>query len=114
MQSKITIGSGEIFGRGLFQGVYHRYDYLPVQESDFIFAVLGEELGFIGGAIVIFLYFMFLGRLLESLKSKRYIRNLSCYRYCLYVCFSDYREYWYDHGHDACNGGYITLLELRW
>jgi len=71
MQSKITIGSGEIFGRGLFQGVYHRYDYLPVQESDFIFAVLGEELGFIGGAIVIFLYFMFLGRLIRISKKAK-------------------------------------------
>lgn len=71
MQSKITIGSGEVFGRGLFKGVYHRYDYLPVQESDFIFAVLAEELGFVGGAVVIFLYFSFLARLIRiSKKSK--------------------------------------------
>lgn len=68
MQSKITIGSGEVFGRGLFKGVYHRYDYLPVQESDFIFAVLSEELGFVGGAIVILLYFAFLSRLIKISK----------------------------------------------
>lgn len=71
MQSKITIGSGEVFGRGIFKGVYHRYDYLPVQESDFIFAVLGEELGFIGGAVVIFLYFIFLARLIRISKRSK-------------------------------------------
>ncbi len=56
MQSKITIGSGEVYGKGLFQGIYHRYQYLPVQETDFIFAVAVEELGFVGGAVIIFLY----------------------------------------------------------
>ena len=64
MQSKITIGSGELLGKGLYKGVYHRYDYLPVQESDFIFAVAGEELGFVGGAIIISLYGILLLRLL--------------------------------------------------
>jgi len=56
MQSKITIGSGEVYGKGLFPGIYHRYQYLPVQETDFIFAVAVEELGFVGGAVIIFLY----------------------------------------------------------
>ncbi|OPL08990.1 MAG: hypothetical protein AVO33_08765 [delta proteobacterium ML8_F1] len=56
LQSKITIGSGEVYGKGLFQGIYHRYQYLPVQETDFIFAVAVEELGFVGGALIIFLY----------------------------------------------------------
>ncbi|MCT4632179.1 MAG: rod shape-determining protein RodA [Firmicutes bacterium] len=70
-QSKITIGSGGVYGKGLFMGQYHRYDYLPVQETDFIYAVLGEELGFVGGAVVIALYFMFLMRMLTiSRKSK--------------------------------------------
>ncbi|MCK5763579.1 MAG: rod shape-determining protein RodA [Clostridiales bacterium] len=64
MQSKITIGSGEVLGKGLFKGVYHRYDYLPVQETDFIFAVAGEELGFVGGTIIISLYGILLLRLL--------------------------------------------------
>lgn len=63
MQSKITIGSGQLSGRGLFQGVYHRSDYLPIKESDFIFSVWGEETGFIGGSIVIFLYFLVLNKL---------------------------------------------------
>ncbi|MBN2260341.1 MAG: rod shape-determining protein RodA [Clostridiales bacterium] len=64
MQSKITIGSGELLGKGLFNGEYHRYDYLPVQETDFIFAVAGEELGFIGGSVIIGLYGILLMRML--------------------------------------------------
>lgn len=71
MQSKITIGSGQLFGKGLFEGVYHRSDYLPVKESDFIFAVLGEELGFVGGGVVIFLYFLFLNRLMNMAKKSK-------------------------------------------
>jgi len=71
MQSKITIGSGMFLGRGLFNGVYHRYDYLPVRETDFIFAVLGEEFGFVGCAFIIFMYFLLMMRMLTiSIKSK--------------------------------------------
>jgi len=70
-QSKITIGSGMLFGKGLFRGNYHRYDYLPVQETDFIFAVLGEEQGFIGGGILLFLYFIFLYRMVKIAKNAK-------------------------------------------
>ena len=71
MQSKITIGSGQLYGKGLFQGVYHRLDYLPVQESDFIFAVFVEEMGFIGGALIIALYILFLLRLVYISRKTR-------------------------------------------
>ncbi|MBN2899446.1 MAG: rod shape-determining protein RodA [Clostridia bacterium] len=65
MQSKITIGSGMATGRGIFQGIYHRYDYLPVQETDFIYAVIGEETGFVGGAAIIGLYLMMLLKMMS-------------------------------------------------
>lgn len=65
MQSKITIGSGQMYGTGIFQGAYHRLNYLPVQESDFIFAVFVEETGFVGGAFLIFFYLIFLLRLID-------------------------------------------------
>lgn len=55
-QSKIAIGSGGFFGKGLFQGTQKSLDFIPVQQSDFIFSVVVEELGFIGGAFVILLY----------------------------------------------------------
>ena len=51
LRSKMAIGSGQIFGKGLFQGPQTQNSYVPVKESDFIFSVLGEELGFIGGQV---------------------------------------------------------------
>jgi len=65
MQSKITIGSGELFGKGIFDGIYHKYNYLPVRESDFIYAVIGEETGFIGTSLVILLYIFLLTQMLS-------------------------------------------------
>lgn len=61
--SKVAIGSGNFLGKGLWNGTQKKLKFLPVQESDFIFAVLAEELGFIGGAIVIVLYLLFLFRI---------------------------------------------------
>lgn len=58
--SKTTIGAGMMNGRGLFQGIYHKGDWLPVQETDFIFAVWCEETGFVGGALVIGLFLLLL------------------------------------------------------
>ncbi|MEO6331007.1 MAG: rod shape-determining protein RodA, partial [Gemmatimonadaceae bacterium] len=48
IQSKISIGSGGFFGKGFTEGTQKRLAFLPAQHTDFIFAVLGEELGFIG------------------------------------------------------------------
>ncbi len=69
MQSKIAVGSGKVFGRGLFQGVYTQFQYIPVKESDFIFAVIVEELGFLGGLALIILYFLFLNRIIKISKN---------------------------------------------
>ncbi|MGI6177986.1 MAG: rod shape-determining protein RodA [Eubacterium sp.] len=52
-QSKVAIGSGGLFGKGLFNGTQKSLDFIPVQTSDFIFSVIGEELGFVGGLAVI-------------------------------------------------------------
>jgi rod shape determining protein RodA len=56
LQSQIAVGSGGLLGTGLTNGTQSRGQFLPVQESDFVFAVLAQELGFIG-AIVVFLLF---------------------------------------------------------
>ncbi|MEG0292545.1 MAG: FtsW/RodA/SpoVE family cell cycle protein [Anaerovoracaceae bacterium] len=58
--SKVAIGSGGFFGKGLFQGTQKNLDFLPVMNSDFVFAVLCEEFGFLGGAILIGLYAWFI------------------------------------------------------
>ena len=55
-QSKTAIGSGGFFGKGLFHGTQKDLNFLPVQNSDFVFAVIVEELGFIGGIAVIAIY----------------------------------------------------------
>jgi rod shape determining protein RodA len=63
--SKIAIGSGGLFGKGLFEGTQKSLKFLPVQESDFIFSVIVEELGFIGGAFIVALYTFFLYRIIK-------------------------------------------------
>ncbi|SKC64550.1 rod shape-determining protein RodA [Maledivibacter halophilus] len=70
-QSKTAIGSGMIYGKGLFKGTFHRGDFLPVQETDFIYAVLGEELGLIGCTIILLLYFLFLYKMVKISKDAK-------------------------------------------
>jgi rod shape determining protein RodA len=48
IQSKVAIGNGGIWGKGFTDGTQKRYDFLPEQHTDFIFSVVGEELGFVG------------------------------------------------------------------
>ena len=52
-QAKIAIGSGGMFGQGLFHGQMIAGNFVPEQHTDFIFAVAGEELGFVGAAVII-------------------------------------------------------------
>src|SRR5687768_789383 len=56
IQSKIAIGSGGLFGKGFTLGTQKRLAFLPEQHTDFIFAVVGEEMGFIGVTIVLTLF----------------------------------------------------------
>lgn len=58
IQSKIAIGSGGFWGKGLLNGTQSHLSFLPEYTTDFIFSFLTEELGFIGGLILIILYFM--------------------------------------------------------
>ncbi len=55
IQSKIAIGSGGIFGKGWLEGTQSHLNFLPEHATDFIFAVSGEELGFVGSSIIIIL-----------------------------------------------------------
>lgn len=65
MQSKIAIGSGKFMGKGLNQGIQNQYNFIPEKQTDFIFAVVAEELGFLGGFFLIFLYGILLYRFLQ-------------------------------------------------
>src|SRR5580700_12182267 len=55
-QSKIAVGSGEWFGRGLYQGTQTQLNFVPEHSRDFIFTVLAEEWGFAGAALLLTLY----------------------------------------------------------
>jgi rod shape determining protein RodA len=55
-QAKIAIGSGGLAGEGLFSGSQTRLAYVPEQHTDFVFTVVGEELGLVGGATVLALF----------------------------------------------------------
>ena len=65
IQSKVAIGSGGLLGKGFTQGTQKRLDFLPEQHTDFIFSVVGEELGFVGALGFILLFALLLRRLVH-------------------------------------------------
>jgi rod shape determining protein RodA len=71
IRSKMAVGSGKIFGKGLFKGIQTQNSMVPVKESDFIFSVVGEELGFVGAVIILLLVFFILMRFLIIAKNAR-------------------------------------------
>lgn len=62
IQSKIAIGSGGLFGKGLFAGTQNQLRFLPEKHTDFIFSVIGEEGGFIAASIVVLAYWLIIAR----------------------------------------------------
>lgn len=62
IQSKIAIGSGMLFGKGIFQGTQSQLNFLPENHTDFIFAVVGEEFGFVGAVVLLLLYLIVMMR----------------------------------------------------
>ena len=64
IQSKIAIGGGGLFGKGWGHGTQSHLDYLPEHTTDFVFAVLSEEFGWVGVAVVLALYLFVIGRCL--------------------------------------------------
>ena len=71
IQSVISIGSGELFGRGLGRGTQSHLDFLPERHTDFIFASFTEELGFAGAILVILLYLFLLWRIIQIAKRSK-------------------------------------------
>ena len=78
-QSKTAIGAGGLTGAGLFQGTQTKLQYVPEQQSDFIFTVVGEELGFIGCATLLLLYAVLAWRIWHAAKvAKDTLGTLVC------------------------------------
>lgn len=72
IQSTIAVGSGQLFGRGLGRGTQSRLQFLPEFRTDFIFASIAEELGFVGAVLILSLYlflFTYLLRVAQKVKS---------------------------------------------
>ncbi len=64
-QSRYAVGSGQLFGRGLFaEGTQTSFEYVPEQETDFIFTAVAEQLGFVGGVLVVAAFAVIIWRLL--------------------------------------------------
>jgi rod shape determining protein RodA len=71
-QSRFAVGSGQLFGRGLFaEGTQTAFEYVPEQETDFIFTAVAEQLGFVGGILVLAAYAVIVWRLLVIAASAR-------------------------------------------
>lgn len=71
IQSKIAIGSGGFWGKGLFEGTQSKLNFLPAKHTDFIFSVVAEEVGFIGSIILLILFFVFIMRVIETATHSR-------------------------------------------
>jgi rod shape determining protein RodA len=70
-QAKIAIGSGGFLGKGYLQGTQTKYDFVPEQDTDFIFCTVGEEWGFVGSVFVIFLELFLILRLIFLAERQR-------------------------------------------
>lgn len=68
-QSLVAVGSGQLFGRGLGLGSQSQLNFLPEQQTDFIFSVISEELGFVGSSLVLMFFIFFFYRLIIIIKN---------------------------------------------
>jgi rod shape determining protein RodA len=69
IQSRIAIGAGQLWGKGLNQGTQTQLNFIPEQHTDFVFSAIGEEFGFIGSVIVLLVFWLVCFRLLSIAKS---------------------------------------------
>ncbi|MFH1755016.1 MAG: rod shape-determining protein RodA, partial [Candidatus Latescibacterota bacterium] len=87
-QSKIAIGSGGLTGKGYLEGTQKALEFLPAKHTDFVFSVLGEELGFLGGSIVLALFFVLIVKaLILADKSKSEFASTVCVGIAAYFFF---------------------------
>ncbi|MCS7092266.1 MAG: FtsW/RodA/SpoVE family cell cycle protein [Patescibacteria group bacterium] len=84
IQSMISVASGGIFGRGLGKGVQTQLAFLPERHTDFIFAAIGEELGFIGSFAVLILFSVFFWLILRVQSIVKQISR-KCFASCVFV-----------------------------
>ncbi|MDI6831382.1 MAG: rod shape-determining protein RodA [Actinomycetota bacterium] len=71
LQSKIAIGSGQLVGKGLMQGTQTNLNFIPAHHTDFIFAVVGEELGMLGALLLVGVFCLFMWRAVRIASNSR-------------------------------------------
>ena len=114
LQSKIAVGSGELFGKGFLQGSQTQLQFLPEHSTDFIFSVLAEEWGFVGCMFVLSLYLALLYKLCRVVAKCRD-------SYSLFPCgwndrvylLSRRNQYWNGYRFVAGGGNSATSIQLR-
>ncbi len=85
-QSKIAIGSGQLWGKGLLKGTQTRYDFVPEQRTDFIFCTIGEGFGFAGSIVLLVIYLLLLWRIVTIAERQRSVFS-RCYAYGVAAVF---------------------------
>lgn len=76
IQSRVAVGSGQLFGRGLGRGTQSRLQFLPEFRTDFIFASIAEEMGFLGSMLIVSLYLFLLTYSLRAAQQASNLFNL--------------------------------------
>lgn len=113
IQSKLAIGAGRLLGQGWMNGTQTHLGFLYPKTTDFIFAVIGEEMGFIACAGIILLYIVFITRAVNIAKTAR--DDLGSYiaagivRYIFISCFREYRN---DNGFITNNWSTTSFYKL--
>jgi rod shape determining protein RodA len=88
IQSKVAIGSGGFWGKGLLHGTQTQLKFIPEQWTDFIFCVIGEELGFIGAAVLImFFLFLLFKLIINAYESKNKFMSTACIGFTSIIFF---------------------------
>ena len=85
-QSKIAIGSGQLWGKGFLKGTQTRYDFVPEQRTDFIFCTIGEGFGFTGSVLLLAIYLLLLFRIITIAERQRSVFS-RCYAYGVAAVF---------------------------
>jgi rod shape determining protein RodA len=93
VQAKAAIGSGGLFGTGLFHGLYSNLGYVPEQQTDFIFTAVGEQLGFVGAAGLLVALAGIAGRMLRaSMLAKDHLGRLLAVGVFTFFAFSCFQN----------------------
>ena len=115
IQSKLAIGAGELFGMGLFKGNQTQLGFLYPKTTDFIFALIAEEMGFIISAGVIILYVVLITKAIYVSKTaKDDLGSYIAIGIARNIYFSYDRKYWNDDGASSNNRSTITICKLWW